>query len=222
MLRNGFWVGPTIILHQNRDDAALHDEIFGPVLSILVVESKEGSWAKFSVEFPSQAVEPFPDQVSNKLNGSTIALVCRRKETVDQVRKLFINCPGSVNFISMDSMSEIAEQKCLTPNGNLLCLVDDDLYDESAKDDLLNLQPFQQVSVTTFGSRRYYGAGGPPHIRSLTRTLPSVLLQHLESQILPIPTALRRSKSEDGCAVEPSAYRDFRVLVAEDVSLHCV
>lgn len=37
----GFWIGPTIILHKNKTDPALHDEIFGPVLSILVVESKE-------------------------------------------------------------------------------------------------------------------------------------------------------------------------------------
>ena len=39
--QEGFWVGPTILLHKNKDDPALHDEIFGPVLSILVVESKE-------------------------------------------------------------------------------------------------------------------------------------------------------------------------------------
>ncbi|KAF9189455.1 hypothetical protein BGZ51_009566 [Haplosporangium sp. Z 767] len=37
----GFWVGPTVILHTNKEDAALHDEIFGPVLSILAVETAE-------------------------------------------------------------------------------------------------------------------------------------------------------------------------------------
>lgn len=37
----GFWMGPTVLLHKNKSDPALHDEIFGPVLSILVVESKE-------------------------------------------------------------------------------------------------------------------------------------------------------------------------------------
>ena len=34
-------IGPTVILHSNPADKALHDEIFGPVLSILEVESKE-------------------------------------------------------------------------------------------------------------------------------------------------------------------------------------
>ncbi|KAI9207673.1 Aldehyde/histidinol dehydrogenase [Polychytrium aggregatum] len=38
---SGFWIGPTIILHNNRSDPALHDEIFGPVLSILACDSKE-------------------------------------------------------------------------------------------------------------------------------------------------------------------------------------
>ncbi len=35
----GNWVGPTILLHTNPNDAALHEEIFGPVLSILKVNS---------------------------------------------------------------------------------------------------------------------------------------------------------------------------------------
>lgn len=30
----GFWIGPTVIFHNNKEDIALHDEIFGPVLSI--------------------------------------------------------------------------------------------------------------------------------------------------------------------------------------------
>ncbi|CAH1763673.1 11659_t:CDS:2, partial [Entrophospora sp. SA101] len=37
----GFWVGPTIILHKNKQDKALHDEIFGPVLSVYQCSSKE-------------------------------------------------------------------------------------------------------------------------------------------------------------------------------------
>eukprot|EP01065_Artemidia_motanka_P048802 TRINITY_DN795_c0_g1_i1.p2 TRINITY_DN795_c0_g1~~TRINITY_DN795_c0_g1_i1.p2 ORF type:complete len:511 (+),score=224.95 TRINITY_DN795_c0_g1_i1:61-1533(+) len=37
----GTWVGPTVIAHSNRSDPALHDEIFGPVLSIVVAESRE-------------------------------------------------------------------------------------------------------------------------------------------------------------------------------------
>ncbi|KAJ3191402.1 hypothetical protein HK101_007814 [Irineochytrium annulatum] len=37
----GWWVGPTVIKHKRREDKALHDEIFGPVLSILEVETKE-------------------------------------------------------------------------------------------------------------------------------------------------------------------------------------
>mmetsp|Transcript_8876 Transcript_8876/g.14079 ORF Transcript_8876/g.14079 Transcript_8876/m.14079 type:complete len:491 (-) Transcript_8876:424-1896(-) len=39
--RDGSWVGPTIILHANKADRALHDEIFGPVLSVLKVDSRE-------------------------------------------------------------------------------------------------------------------------------------------------------------------------------------
>ncbi len=38
---SGYYIGPTVILHTNKADAALHDEIFGPVLSILEVASNE-------------------------------------------------------------------------------------------------------------------------------------------------------------------------------------
>ncbi|RLN53211.1 hypothetical protein BBJ29_000533 [Phytophthora kernoviae] len=36
---NGYWVGPTVLLHTNANDAALKDEIFGPVLSVYCVKS---------------------------------------------------------------------------------------------------------------------------------------------------------------------------------------
>ncbi|KAF9333386.1 hypothetical protein BG006_003691 [Podila minutissima] len=39
--QEGYWVGPTVILHTNKQDAALHEEVFGPVLSILQVETAE-------------------------------------------------------------------------------------------------------------------------------------------------------------------------------------
>merc|ERR1712232_343424 len=37
--KKGFWVGPTIMKHTSKDDAAVKEEIFGPVLSILEVET---------------------------------------------------------------------------------------------------------------------------------------------------------------------------------------
>eukprot|EP01100_Stratorugosa_tubuloviscum_P015060 TRINITY_DN8452_c0_g1_i1.p1 TRINITY_DN8452_c0_g1~~TRINITY_DN8452_c0_g1_i1.p1 ORF type:complete len:495 (-),score=279.80 TRINITY_DN8452_c0_g1_i1:73-1557(-) len=41
LLQKGFWVGPTVILHSNKSDPAMVDEIFGPVLSIYKCASKE-------------------------------------------------------------------------------------------------------------------------------------------------------------------------------------
>jgi len=38
----GTWVGPTIIMHENEADRALHDEIFGPVISCMRVKT----WAE--------------------------------------------------------------------------------------------------------------------------------------------------------------------------------
>jgi len=39
--KKGFWVGPTILKHKSKDDAAMKEEIFGPVLSVYEVATKE-------------------------------------------------------------------------------------------------------------------------------------------------------------------------------------
>lgn len=39
--KKGSWIGPTIILHSNKDDRALKEEIFGPVLSVYRVQTRE-------------------------------------------------------------------------------------------------------------------------------------------------------------------------------------
>jgi len=39
--KKGFWVGPSILQHTSTKDAAMQDEIFGPVLSIFECKSKE-------------------------------------------------------------------------------------------------------------------------------------------------------------------------------------
>jgi len=40
-MKEGCWIGPTILMHKSADEEACKDEIFGPVLSIAVVETKE-------------------------------------------------------------------------------------------------------------------------------------------------------------------------------------
>lgn len=37
----GFWIGPTVILHTNPNEAAMREEIFGPVISIYVAKTKD-------------------------------------------------------------------------------------------------------------------------------------------------------------------------------------
>jgi len=44
-VRGGAWVGPTVILHQSAQDAACREEIFGPVLSVVRVQSWEEAMA---------------------------------------------------------------------------------------------------------------------------------------------------------------------------------
>ena len=41
----GHWVGPTVIVHKNANDKALKDEIFGPILSIICLNTWEEALA---------------------------------------------------------------------------------------------------------------------------------------------------------------------------------
>jgi len=41
----GFWIGPTVILHARATDRAMHDEIFGPVLSVYVCKDASAALA---------------------------------------------------------------------------------------------------------------------------------------------------------------------------------
>jgi malonate-semialdehyde dehydrogenase (acetylating)/methylmalonate-semialdehyde dehydrogenase len=43
--KNGSWCGPTIVKHTNKADRLLHDEIFGPVLSIISVDTHDEALA---------------------------------------------------------------------------------------------------------------------------------------------------------------------------------
>jgi len=38
---SGFWVGPTVILHEKSTDPAMQEEIFGPVLSVYYANSRD-------------------------------------------------------------------------------------------------------------------------------------------------------------------------------------
>merc|ERR1719453_2976635 len=39
--KEGYWVGPTILKHKSCKDAAVREEIFGPVLSVVEVATRE-------------------------------------------------------------------------------------------------------------------------------------------------------------------------------------
>ncbi|KAF9435755.1 hypothetical protein BGZ76_005591 [Entomortierella beljakovae] len=39
--KEGYWIGPTVILHTNKRDAAIREEVFGPVLSLLEVATAD-------------------------------------------------------------------------------------------------------------------------------------------------------------------------------------
>jgi len=41
----GFWVGPTVLMHSNSSDAAMREEIFGPVLSIYECKDRDEALA---------------------------------------------------------------------------------------------------------------------------------------------------------------------------------
>ncbi|CAB9523593.1 Hybrid signal transduction histidine kinase J [Seminavis robusta] len=194
------------------------------------VESKAGSWAKFSVEFPNRMMAPLKARrLSQKLKSSTVGLVCNQAETVDRMKDLMkaygVKC---VSFASLDELQHyVQEAGDEVTKQHLLCLLDEEFYDEiQCRRILLQKKLWFEISFTVVGAKHNL-SDEFAHIRSLDRTLPAVLVEHLAAQFLPFGVGLKRNSTCDSCGgssrrvAEESArmtptYEDYRVLIAED------
>lgn len=61
----GFWVGPTILLHKNKTDKALLEEIFGPVLSVIQVDTYEEALAMENANPYGNAASVYTEKGAN-------------------------------------------------------------------------------------------------------------------------------------------------------------
>jgi signal transduction histidine kinase/ActR/RegA family two-component response regulator len=179
------------------------------------VESEEGNWSKFTIDFPFDDTPADIEGISARLKKATIFLVGDEEETAEQVGYMFRQY--NVDFARFSNLGEleatIAMKGTLSRDRSYICLVHEDLYDRGIHKVLTSCE--HSILLTfgpTYGVKEAQG-----HFRSLVHMLPSVLMKRLVvyvQEVRKAPRDLVRLDSNIAATIVP--YHEFRVLIAED------
>jgi signal transduction histidine kinase/CheY-like chemotaxis protein len=187
------------------------------------VDSEVDEWTKFTVELPFCDTHVNPSVLSSRLKDTTIILVDKDESNKQAVSSIFKEY--SVDLVSCASMREmqttLSQRRKVGLSHSYVCLTDEDLYEEDT------FKVFQTVlpksSLVTFGPK--FAVSSDLHIRSLSQTLPSVLLRSLSQCELKIhqtanPQAAKTdtaaAKTDTAGSCNHSPYSNLRILIAED------
>jgi signal transduction histidine kinase/FixJ family two-component response regulator len=179
------------------------------------VESEEGNWSKFTIDFPFDDTPADIEDISARLKKATIFLVGDEGETAEQVGDMFRQY--NVDFARFSNLREleakITMKGTLSRDRSYIYLVHEDLYDRGIHKVLPSCE--HSVLLTfgpTYGVKEARG-----HFRSLVDMLPSVLMKRLVvyvQELRKAPRDLVRLDSNTAATIVP--YHEFRVLIAED------
>jgi signal transduction histidine kinase/CheY-like chemotaxis protein len=176
------------------------------------VDSVEGEWSEFTVDFPFPHEPADIGKITKSLSNVTILTVHSDSKKMRVEKDIFdkykidhrrFHCMGEMNtFLSKPS--------AVDTDRFYINLVQEDLYRaESYK----LLSSMAKSALLTFGPN-YSVKDTNGHYRSLVQVLPSVLIQSFYEKKISIATSrgVKRSDSFE----EPVAYDEIKVLIAED------
>ena len=178
----------------------------------ITVQSELDAWTRFTVDLPYESDEIDRVTISMKLAATTV-LIVGDGQGIESAFEYF-----GVRSLSFDSM--LALEKYVSFDGSLdrersyVCLADESLYDYEV---YLLLASIVDTALFTFGPN-YAVSGTQFHCRSLSRIIPSVLVQEMIETIerKGDPTGRVSRRSSLRSIFSTDSYRDLRVLVAED------
>lgn len=186
------------------------------------VDSKEGEWAKFTVELPFIGEPVDAREVSRRLDAVTVFLVHKDPSSVSDLEKTFSDF--KVELVTFPTMRHLAERvtadnDALCKTRVYVCLVHEDLYDH---DHMESIAGSLQTTLLSVGPR-YAVPQSKWHIRSLGHQLPCVLMDIIikfstsrATRKLSYQTSSTRSlrSSFRGSAVV--SFANLSIMVAED------
>jgi signal transduction histidine kinase/CheY-like chemotaxis protein len=175
------------------------------------VDSEEGKWAKFTVEFPLVDACADAHHISKKLKNATICLVGSVEPRVDDQFDLVCR-RYEVDTLKFQTMCEMDSHGKFGNGRHYICLVHEDEFQSESYE---HLATKAKSVLLTFGPK-FSVKEAKGHYRSLLQVIPSVWMQsmicHLESSM----KTSQMAASDVPSPVAPKSYTDVKVLIAED------
>jgi signal transduction histidine kinase len=182
------------------------------------VDSVEGEWSEFTVDFPFYNELAETAKMAKKLERVTVISVNKHASPNTVERNVFDkNSIHYIKFADMGAMTETMSKKdAIVPGRFYICLIQEHLYKEEA------YKRFSQIAKTTlltYGPN-YSVKETCGHYRSLLRLLPSVLIESFSKQMEAAMATVPGANLEDPADSQPLVYEKIKVLVAEDNTIN--
>lgn len=177
------------------------------------LDRKKGSWSKFTVDLPC-CDEPLKvSDIASNLRHLTVLIVGAAEDEEKSVMRVFT--AYKVHIETFESMSDmkvaISGDGALLQDRGYVCLVHEDAFEKEAYRHLFTRV---NLALVTFGHQfKTHDDVVAHHIRSLEKTIPSVLLETLSERARRStePQLYAASRSDDSFSLA-----QLRVLIAED------
>jgi signal transduction histidine kinase/CheY-like chemotaxis protein len=182
------------------------------------VDSVEGEWSEFTVDFPFHNELAESAKMAKKLERVTVISVNKYASPNAVERNVFDkNSIHYLKFADMGAMAETMSKKdAIVPGRFYICLIQEYLYKEES------YKRFSQIAKTTlltYGPN--YGVKETcRHYRSLLQVLPSVLIESFCKQMEAAMTTVPGANLEDPADSQPIVYDKIKILIAEDNSIN--
>lgn len=183
----------------------------------ITVDSEEGKWSSFTVDFPFQEKSADVAAISRKMNGTSVLLVHDVEEDIFYLQQMLQHYDVDfVTFRTMDGMeAAISDRDFLKHERSYVCLANEGLF---AEDVFSLLSELRSSVLFTFGPR-FSVDETSGHFRCIRQAIPSKLLRSMvaaveeKNQEAPPRRRSQSSASLKNLGMNPNA--NLRVLVAE-------
>jgi signal transduction histidine kinase/CheY-like chemotaxis protein len=192
---------------------AITQKLVAAMGGVISVDSKKGSWSKFTVDLPCHDAPVNVSDIASKMQLWRVFLVGASEHKKEIVIRGFT--AYNVDITTFDSMSEMATaisgDSALSDERVYVCLVQEDAYqDELYK----SLSKKAKSALLTFGPKySVHDSEIAHHFRSLEQVIPSVLM---ETMIEKVRSAKEHQMEVEDVEEIAVSYSELRVLVAED------
>lgn len=184
------------------------------------VDSVEGEWTKFTVDFPIKEEPADINNLAMKLSDTTACLVCGNENTQTRIKGYFDEFHAELQrFSSLKELREAVASGRVCKSRRLVLIIDECLYETGSFAALS--RGFQHAALVSFGPT-YSVDESHKHYYSLEQRFPSLLIQDLgqlsntvASQKVPTPP-VQLDTADTSVSSSTRSLDTLKILVAED------